>query len=276
MFILTGFGDEISPELDKQTEFFNREKITHLELRGVFGKNILDLTDEEAVTVKTKLQKSGIKISAIGSPIGKVSISDPFEPHLVRFNRAIELAKFFGTRYIRIFSYYNPQKIEQSQYRTEVMSRMKTKTQLAEKAGIILLHENESGIYGNTADRCKDMLDTVNSKFLQAIFDPANFVVEKQKPYDDCYNKLVDYTVYLHIKDAVAGDPARIVPAGEGDGQVKQILSALKTRNFTGFLSLEPHLIHAGAYSGFSGDVLFKKAVDALIKILKEINAEYC
>jgi sugar phosphate isomerase/epimerase len=144
---------------------------------------------------------------------------------------------------------------------------------LAEKENIILLHENEHGIYGEKPKECLDILETVNSPNLRCLFDPANFIIEGIKPYRDAYPILKDYIVYLHIKDAKYV-PGKIIitPAGEGDGEVREILRALKKKGFDGFLSLEPHLSSAGKYQGFSGPDLFKKAAEALKKILEEIK----
>lgn len=275
MFILTGFGDEISPDLNEQIKIFKKEGINYLELRGVNNKNVLDLNNKEIKEIKEALDKNNIKISAIGSPVGKIGINDNFIEHLEKFKRALYLAKFFNTPYIRIFSYYIPENENPRKYRDEVIRRMRVKTELAAKENIILLHENESKIYGNISNRCRDILDTVNSKNLKAIFDPANFVVEGEKPFTDCFDKLVNYVLYLHIKDARFGKSVHITPAGEGDGEIKEILNALKQRNFNGFLSLEPHLSMAGSMSGFTGPELFMKASQALKKVLKEINAQW-
>jgi sugar phosphate isomerase/epimerase len=76
----------------------------------------------------------------------------------------------------------------------------------------------------------------------------------------------------VHIKDALMSEK-RVVPAGQGDGQVRELLVALRQRGFDGFLSLEPHLASGGPFSGFSGPELFGVAVDALRKLLSEIGA---
>ena len=223
MFTLSGFGDEISPVLGEQLDVMESEGIKHLEIRGINEKNIMELTDEEVQTVKTELDSRGFAISAIGSPIGKVKITDDFAEHLKVVERAIHLAGVFGTKYVRIFSYYPPEGGNIVDHRDEVMHRMKKKTELAAAKGIILLHENEHAIYGDIPERCKDMLDEVNSPNLRAIFDPANFVVDSVNPHDEAYPILEDYIEYMHIKDArTEGKDKTVVPAGEGEGHIKQ------------------------------------------------------
>jgi len=274
--ILSGFGDEISDDLNEQLRVMNEEGLRYLELRGVWGKNVLQLTDEEAKKVKHILMDYNFKISAIGSPIGKIGINDDFAEHLRNFKRTLELAKFFETHYIRIFSYYIPEGERPEKYRDEVIKRMEKKVQWAEREDVILVHENERGIYGDIPERCRDILSTIDSPYLRANFDPANFVFENVKPYQEAFPLLEEFTSYVHIKDALHRQEKVIcVPAGEGEAEVKEVLKALRDNGYQGFLSLEPHLAEAGQYRGFSGPDKFREAATALKKILDELNIDY-
>ncbi|MCD6220429.1 sugar phosphate isomerase/epimerase [Candidatus Calescamantes bacterium] len=274
--ILSGFGDEISDDLNEQLRVMSEEGLRYLELRGVWGKNVLQLTDEEAKKVKHILMDYNFKISAIGSPIGKIGINDDFAEHLRNFKRTLELAKFFETHYIRIFSYYIPEGERPEKYRDEVIKRMEKKVQWAEREDVILVHENERGIYGDIPERCRDILSTIDSPYLRANFDPANFVFENVKPYQEAFPLLEEFTSYVHIKDALHRQEKVIcVPAGEGEAEVKEVLKALRDNGYQGFLSLEPHLAEAGQYRGFSGPDKFREAATALKKILDELNIDY-
>ena len=271
-FVLTGFADEISPDLEEQLDTLAAEDIHYVELRGVNNKNVLDFTDEEAETIRTRFDEADIHVSAIGSPIGKVKITSDFEEHLQRFRRAMDLADLFGTNQIRLFSYFIPEGEAPGSYRDEVMRRMKAKTALAEERGITLLHENERQIFGDLPERCLDILETVDSPRLRAIWDAANFICcDLANPHDAGFDMLADYIHYLHIKDARLSDHA-MLPAGEGDAQIAKTLQTLKDRGFTGFVSLEPHLAHGGQFGGFSGAELFRKASRALKKMLEELE----
>lgn len=270
MFKLTGFGDEISPDLTTQLEVMESVGIKHLELRGIKGKNVLELGEEEIEEARQILKEKNFKISAIGSPIGKIKITDHFSLDLERLKKAISLAHSLETKYIRIFSYYLPERESHLSCSKEVIRRIEEVTEISEKEKIILLLENEDDIYGNTPERCLEILESINSPYLRSTFDPANFVVAGVKPYTEAFLKMIEYIEYLHIKDARFSDKV-IVPAGEGDGQIKEILKELKEKNFDGFLSLEPHLAISGKMSGFSGAKLFEKAARALKKILEEI-----
>lgn len=279
-FTLSAFSDEISSDIREQMRYLNDFGIKYFEIRGVNEKNIADLTSDEAKEVKALADSHGIKVSSIGSPIGKIGINDPFDEHLEKLAHVIELAKIFGTKFVRVFSFYIPKGEDAAMYRDEVMRRMKAMCELAEKEDVILLHENEKGIYGDIAPRCKDILDTVNSPCLRAVFDMANFVECGQITYPDAYDMLKEHIAYVHIKDAVGN--GKIVPAGYGNGNVKVILQSLKESGYEGFLSLEPHLGHFDGLQALQADTsvinedksgpgTFKIACDALVKILEQI-----
>ncbi len=275
MWTLTGFADEISPELDEQLNTLVDESMRYMELRSVWNKNVLDLTDEELEKVKSVASERGIRTSSIGSPIGKVSITETFEPHMERFRRALYAADVMQAPYVRDFSFFIPEGQEPALYRDEVLERMGMLAGEAEDAGVTLLHENEKEIYGDVPSRCLDILAGVGSPALRAAWDAANFVqCEVSRPYTEGYELLRPYVEHVHVKDALASS-GKVVPAGEGDGQLPEILSALRDSGFEGFFSLEPHLASAGTYSGFSGPVLFRKAAGAFKGLLRRQGIEW-
>lgn len=282
MIRLSAFADEISPDLDEQVAVLNSEHVHFLELRGVWNTNVLDLTDQQVASIKQVLDGHGIGVSAIGSPIGKVPIDSSFEEHLQRFERAIAMAHAFQTPYIRLFSFYPPAskegagesgKVNPAEYRDEVLKRMREMTARARAAGVILLHENEKGIYGDTIARCVDLLQSCDDTHFRAILDPANFIQCGQVPYPDAYDALRPWLHYVHVKDAHAD--GSVVAAGEGAAHWPALLERLRADGYDGFLSLEPHLALAAQYRGFSGPDLFRRASQALQHLLQAMNWEY-
>lgn len=277
---LSGFSDEISPDFDKQMQVISRLGMKYIEIRGVDGKNITELTSDEVAVVKEKLDAAGVQISSVGSPIGKIDITDDFAPHLETFRKLLETAKTLNTQYIRMFSFYMPKDANPADYREEVFARLKMLIREAEKADIILLHENEKGIYGDTDLRCLDLMKNLGCDHFRAVFDFANFIqcgVETVL----AYRRLKPYIDYIHIKDAVA-ETGTVVPPGMGDGHLAEILAEFKADGYTGFLSLEPHLTNFTGLSGLekdadhrdtvlTGEQAFTLAHDSLIDILKKI-----
>ena len=171
MFVLSGFADEISPELDEQLDVLQSLDIQYLELRGVWGKGVLALSDEETRTIRDALKARGMGVSAIGSPIGKIRIDDPFPPHLDDFRRALDLAEFFGTQYIRMFSFFVPEG-QAEEYRSQVMDRLAALLEEAKERPVTLLHENERRNYGDGTRRCRDIMETMDSPQLRMTCDP--------------------------------------------------------------------------------------------------------
>jgi sugar phosphate isomerase/epimerase len=265
MLKLSAFADEISPELDEQVRVCRECGVTHVELRGVRGVNVLDFDKPMRAEIRSKLRDSGIGVVSIASPVGKVKVTDPWPAHLERFKIAVEEAQYFDAPYIRIFSYYAPEKGgDMGPHREEVLRRMRAKLEyLARQApNVVLLHENEKGIYGDTGRRCADMMSALSSPKFRSAFDFANFVQVGERPPEN-WKLLKPYTVHIHIKDAKLGD-GHIVPAGQGDGGIGQVLADAYRGGYRGFLSLEPHLAADMQFSGFSGPGLFKVAADAL------------
>ena len=280
MIRLSAFADEISPDLDEQIAVLSSEHIHFLDLRSVEKTNVLDLTDQQVARIKETLDAHGIGVAAIGSPIGKVPIDSSFDEHLHRFERAITLARVLQTPYIRIFSFYPPatkegrddsSAVNPAEYRDEVLRRLREMT--ARAAGVILLHENEKDIYGDTIARCVDLLQSCGSPQFQAAFDPANFIQCGQTPYPDAYDALRPWLQYVHVKDALPD--GNVVAAGEGVARWPELLQRLRADGYDGFLSLEPHLALAAQYRGLSGPELFRRASQALQRMLQAIGWEY-
>lgn len=275
MWQLTGFADEVSKDFAEQLELMKKLGIKNIEFRSAWDTKILDLSDEQLDKAKGMLDEAGISVSALGSDLGKIVITEPFEDHLERVKHAMDVTKKLGTKNIRMFSFFMPEgETDYSPYRDEVMKRSKAMVEVAEAAGVTLLHENEKGIYGDTPERVKDLLDTMNSENYKPIFDPANYVQTDVKPFDDAYPLVGKQTAYVHIKDAKFVDDS-VVPAGEGDGQVKEVLDQLRKDGYTGFLSIEPHLGDFDAFGGLCGPDLWTDAFNALNKILNELKIDW-
>jgi len=271
MYTLSGFADEISPKLDEQVAQLKKLNMKYLELRSIGGKNVSDFTDEEAESYKKVLDENGLRVSAIGSPIGKIKASDPFEPHLEKHKRVLRMAEIFDTPYIRFFSFYVTKETRNAM-KAVVLKRMAALLEASPKSVKFQL-ENEEGLYGESPESCHELITTLKRPNLRMTFDFANFVLQG---YDTrkAWQLLHSTTTYFHIKDGTH-EPRQILPAGEGEGHLGEILNEAQHNGFSGFLSLEPHLGEARKDGGFSGESNFARAHRALVKVLKAIGAEY-
>ena len=274
MWTLSGFSDEISPDLGEQCSLVAGLGMSHLEFRSAWDTNVLDLTDEQVEEAAAVLAAHGLSVSSIGSPIGKINIEDDFDAHLVRADRALAVAQRLGAPFIRIFSFFLRSDQPPEQYRDEVIRRMAALAEKAEPTGIVLLHENEKDIYGDVPARVLDIVESVGSPALRLAWDPANYVQVGVTPFTEGYAKLRPYTDYVQIKDAIlaTGD---VVPAGEGDGQLRETVRALAADGFDGFFSMEPHLGTYNEFGALSGPENFTRATRAFTAILDSEGITY-
>lgn len=276
---ISGFSDEIASDIVIQFKVLNKLGISFFEPRGINGKNISLLNEDEVNELKEAMKDYGIKASSIGSPIGKIKLSDDFDEHFELFKRTVAIAKSLGTSYIRIFSFYHDGGKWSDEERSEILRRLKAMIEYAKKNDVVLLHENEKDIYGDIAERCEDLMKELYCDNFKAVFDPANFI---QCGTDTrlAYEKLKQYVEYMHIKDALS-ENGRVVPAGFGDGNLEFIVTDF-IKTHSGFLSLEPHL---GSFEGLadlelddsmlslpkSGEGTFTIAFNSLQKIIEKI-----
>lgn len=276
---LCAFADEAAAPLDGQIRALSRNSINLIELRGIDGENVADITPKKAAEVFRRLSDEGISVWSVGSPAGKSDINAAFGTELDRFRRLIETAHICRAACLRLFSFYGTD--GRAEYRDEVLMRLSRFAEEGRGSGVVLCHENEKGIYGDVPERCADIHASVPE--IRAVFDPANFI---QCGVDtiSAWNILEPFVCYGHIKDAVRG--GRVVPPGEGDGRLAEYLP----RFFEGgrrVLTLEPHLSKfvglaalesghesaVGAPRFASQDEAFDYAAAALRRILDKINA---
>lgn len=283
-YLISGFADEIAQDLTTQLESLKKLDMHYMEMRGVDGNNLIFHKPEKVKEIKDRLDDAGVLLSALGSPLGKIGISDSFEKHFEEFKRAVEIAQQMDCKNIRMFSFYMPNE-NREQYKGEVFDRLGRFVDYAKANDAVLLHENEKGIYGEKAKECRELMDAFRGEHFKAIFDFANFVQAGQDTLE-AYELLKDDIAYIHVKDAIA-ETEQVVPAGMGDGNVAVILEKLYANGFNGFLSLEPHLFNFSGFAGLekgkdklenteskllNGFEAFSLAHESLIKILKQIG----
>ncbi|GAA5202110.1 sugar phosphate isomerase/epimerase family protein [Microbacterium jejuense] len=259
---LSGFGDEIDPDPRVQCAVLSALGARHIEVRSAGGTNIVDLDDEGLDALGATIRDAGMGVSAIASPIGKSELSEPVEFELGRLDRALRAADVLGSRYIRLFSFWCHEPDAAARGRDEILDRMGAWAARAAQAGVTLVHENEKHIYGDVPERVLDIVQTVDSPALRLAWDNANYVQVGVRPVTDGWAQLAPYVDYLQVKDARLAD-GEVVPAGEGDGELRETIANLRDAGFAGFASLEPHLTDFTATGGFSGAAAFGRAARA-------------
>lgn len=238
--IISAFADEYADSFVEQLQGLSEFGIRYVELRHLDRKNISVLTEHEVKEAKRMLDDSGIRVSAMGSPLGKIPLDGNMQEHLETARRIFESANLLGTKFIRMFSFYAPKGKNIADMKGEVLDALEELVVLAREYGVVLCHENEAKIYGDIPCRIQELLAHFGGE-LKCVFDMGNFVLEGVDPYPAAYELLKKDIAYFHVKDALA--QGAIVPAGKGDARIKEILSA--HRDYTHedfFVSLEPHL----------------------------------
>lgn len=232
-FKLSAFADEAGALFTKQIEAMKNNGVHYLEMRGVNGRNVSSMTRDEIKCAAVMLEREGLEVWSIGSPIGKIKITDSFEPHLESFKRILEAAHIANAKCIRLFSFYD---VVTDAQKDEAIERLAKMVEAAKGSDVVLCHENEKGIFGENTENCLRILKELPE--LKAVFDPANFIqcgVDTKKAWD----ALAPYVYYLHIKDALAD--GKVVPAGKGIGNLPYIVEQFGAQGGK-VLSLEPHL----------------------------------
>ena len=276
-FVLSAFADEASPILDEQITALKENGIDYIEPRKIDGKGVQDLTEEEFIAVKKKLDENGIKVNSLGSPIGKFDINAKFDTHLELTKKMIRACELLDTKYMRMFSFFTSQE-DLKKSRDEVMARLKVMVKEAKAHGITLCHENESRIYGQMPEEVKDLLTEIPE--LGGIFDPANYRMNDADVMAGIEATLINFK-YMHIKDAIF-ESQTIVPAGEGEGKIGEILDIVNEKvDGVVYLTLEPHLHIFDAYKDIDDHELKGKykfnnnreAFDFAVNALKNLLA---
>jgi len=286
-FRLSAFADEAADSLTEQIEALREAGIRCLELRGAgFGedksKSVGKLTPAEAKEIRKRLDAAGIAVSAVGSPFGKIKITDDFAPHFEEFKVCLEVADILGAPYFRMFSFFTGG-IPHSECKDAVLERLEAFLAAARNADTLLCHENEKEIYGDTAGHCLELFEVFGRR-LHGVYDPANFMQCGEDAYA-AYEKVAPYIDYYHIKDVAGTKTAEpfLVPAGDGDGGIVRLMKTLRALPGETFMTLEPHLfefyglasLESGAslkrkYTYKNSRESFATAADAMKRCLTE------
>lgn len=272
---LCAFADEADQLLTGQIAALQRNGISLLEIRGVDGENISVLSPAKVKEVAHLLKENGISVWSIGSPTGKIKLSDDWNAHVDSFKGMLDAAATFGTKAFRMFSFFDAQN-----EKNEVIDRLGTLCDIAKDYDVKLCHENEKGIFGDTPERTRILLDALPQ--LGGIFDPANFI-QCGANILPAWELLKDRIDYLHIKDALAD--STVVPAGYGLGHLDTIVPDFLRRGGE-VLTVEPHLAEFTGLQGLEkegdrtivGSSLFSyrdnhESFDAAVNALKKILA---
>jgi L-ribulose-5-phosphate 3-epimerase len=258
LFRIAAITDEFSPDLATAVRSMSEVGMTAAELRMVFGKNIVDLTDQELDRAKQIVGERGMSIISIASPLLKCVLPDApeidsrfqqdifasqhtFEDQPRLTDRAFAIAQLTGARIVRVFSYWRTVKPEACFDRVVLALRA-----LAEKAAahdLIVGLENEHACNVATAAETARVLSAIDHPNLQVVWDPCNALVSGENPFPEGYGLLPPKRiVHVHAKDCfVTNHKPTFGALGECGIDWKGQISALLADGYKGYVSLETH-----------------------------------
>ena len=237
-FRLVAFADEATPDLAGQIEAMQENGVELLEIRGVDGQNIDGISATKAKVIRKMLGFSGLAVWSLGSPFGKIGINDDFAPHIDSFKHSLELADILGAKHICLFSFYGTSDID------PVLERLNAFIEAAKGTDIVLCHENEKGIYGDTAAKCLEIYKALPQ--LRAVFDPANFIqcgqdtIEALAAHAECDRKVIltEMFFFAYFRDIVCYHIVPSILIISGNHFREMVLSRGRRKNGPQTLSL--------------------------------------
>jgi L-ribulose-5-phosphate 3-epimerase len=255
---IAAITDEFSPDLEPALEAMARIGMTGAELRVLWGKNIMNLSPDELARARDVLASHSMTVMSIASPILKCVL--PNAPEVdTRFQQdifaskhtfedqprltedAFRIAKLFGARVIRVFSYWRT--VEPGKCSDAIARALSDLADKAAKEDLIIGLENEHACNLGTAAETAPILRAVNHPNLKLVWDPANALVAGEIPFPDGYNLIPkDRIVHVHAKDChMDGHKPVWGPLGTRHVDWKGQIDALMADGYTGWLSLETH-----------------------------------
>ena len=250
--------DELTESLEEALDFISSYHLRWCELRSVWGLNIMNLPSSDLDRAKRLLTEHGVRVSDIASPVFKWNLPrratppsearDTFQADFTEedaralLEKSFQLAHFFDTDKVRIFSYWRlADPIVAYPF---IRDRLAEAAQQAAENDIVLLVENEHACNVGTGAELGQLLRDVNSPNLRGIWDPGNAVLLGEVPFPDGFHSVQGLFPHMHIKD-VRNNPQteklEWAPVGGGVIDYKGQFEALRENQFTGTMSLETH-----------------------------------
>ena len=248
--------DEITENLEQALDFISHYSLHDCELRDIWQKNIMNLSQAQLDRAKGMIQKHHLKVTDIASPIFKYNLPqmpvrkekrDTFRANFTEedsdhlLHQSFKLARFFGTHKVRIFSYWRVQDPDKAY--PYVRDRLAKAAKLAEQNDIVLILENGQECNIGTGKELGRILRDVNSPGLRGNWDPGNAAILHEVPYPDGYEHVKGLFPHMHIKDVKKGPGGKLewAPVGGGFIDWKGQFEALRRDHYEGDMSLETH-----------------------------------
>ena len=258
LFPIAAITDEFSPDLVTAAQSMREVGMTAAELRVVFGKNIIDLTDEELDRAHQIVTDQGLKIISIASPLLKCVLPNApgidsrfqqdifaskhsFEDQPRLTERAFEIARRTGARIVRVFSYWRT--VEPEKCFDRIVAALGELAEKAAKHDLIIGLENEHACNIATGAETARVLKAISHPNLKVVWDPCNALVSGENPFPEGYRRMAAGRItHVHAKDCfVNNHTPTFGPLGECGIDWRGQIRALVNDGYKGYISLETH-----------------------------------
>ncbi len=283
-FKLGVITDEITQDLGQALDFIASYSLAYCELREIWGRNIMNLSPSELDRAQQLVEKHGLQVSEIASPLFKYNLPDmPAQPSEKRdtfrasftdqdtedlLKRSFQIARLFGPQKVRVFSYWRVDDPEKAY--PHVRERLAKAAAVAAQNHMTLLLENEAACNIGTGKELGRIIRDINSPALRAMWDPANAAVLNEVPYPDGYSYVRGLFLHMHVKDVekdLATGNTRWLPVGSGSVDFHGQFQALLREGYRETMSLETH------YRRPDGNAVesTRESLEGLLKVLTSV-----
>ncbi|MCM3269828.1 sugar phosphate isomerase/epimerase family protein [Paenibacillus elgii] len=286
-FRLAVLTDEVSQDIEAVIRFCRDYKLEAVELRSVDDQPLYKLPDERIDVLATRLQEAGLTVCGLSSPVFKCELGDEaqIEEHIGILQRYADLARRFGCRYVRGFSFWAHGPFDEALPR--IAERLRGIAGMMEAAGLVYALEFDPAVYATNGAKVRRLLDAVASPHLRALYDPGNDLWDPdgELPYPDGYEHLRGQICHIHLKDAVrTADGVQGVAIGEGEVDYRALLLRLLADGYDGYLVVETHYrlrsqlteeqLKRPSGSAFSkgGEEASRECMDSLLRLMESIR----
>lgn len=244
MFKKAVITDEITQDFDLALEIALKYGLDGVELRSVEELGPFEWTDELVHKMKSRVDMAGLEICCISSPFFKCELRDKEEiaKQYESLRRCVQHAKILDTKLIRGFTFWDKGDFEERL--PEIVEQFSEVIKILDEADMIMVLENDPGVYAGNAVRVAKVVDAIASPRVQALWDPGNSLYDpdSESPYPHGYEIIKDKMVHVHLKDSamIEGKPMG-VPVSKGDVDFEGQFRRLIQDGYEGYVSLETH-----------------------------------
>jgi len=225
-FTLTALVDDLGLGIDRIQDALGliaNRGIETVEFGPLLTSQLITLAEEPLTEVRALLSAMGMSVSMV-SCVGSRDLSEAV-------HHSADLAKALGATLVKL-----PPIPLEAEIPVEDIALL---VQELGDIGLTLVIENQEGTFCDTKGDCEAVLASLPG--VDLAFNPANFAHVEEHPflYTFYKGKLKHRVRQLYITDGCRPGGDLFTLPGQGNGEVKELMSILRCRGFDGFFCLK-------------------------------------